>query len=272
TKTHAKLWKRLSENETQLMGLIKDNSNAQADGKADIIMSATPLLTGTDPDYMVDIWYKVVRATAVYSTTNLDKPSTISINVHKNIFLNRTKLDTILKKLRDEATEVELGDIRLVTLKILDSNLESETDIVKANYRYFVMGLADYAKATKRLLLLMNTDTLGLISIALGVDGFVEPVDGRLGLFGFSSTIRKGARYNPDALRSYPYEQWVILNPVYASTTEEEWKIEKRLWLLKSRDEEIDECHKAILDKTIYLGMKDKVRRSAIKNYLDVFP
>ncbi len=271
-KTHVKIWKRLYDNKTRLLGLIKEIVNAEAEGKPDVITAPSPLLTVTDPGYMTDIWYEVVKTTAVYAATNLDKPSTISINVHKNIFGDRRRLDLILKKLRDETTEIEIGNIRLITLKILmdDTDLQNETGIAKDNYRYFILGLSDYAKITKRLLVLLNINSLGLASIALGADGFAEPMDGHLGLFGRSSTIRRGARYNADALRSYPYDDWVRINPAYASMTDDEWKLDKRLHLLKERDGEIQECHKAIIDKTIYIGTKAKIARSEVKNYIDI--
>ena len=102
--------------------------NAEAEGKPDVITAPSPLLTVTDPGYMTDIWYEVVKTTAVYAATNLDKPSTISINVHKNIFGDRRyELEDVVYKSAESLSNPQILVMKLYDCKDIILNAETRS-------------------------------------------------------------------------------------------------------------------------------------------------
>jgi hypothetical protein len=286
-KNHAQTWKSLSGNASKLMKFILENAQAQVRAGADFVIPPSPLISATDPKYIVDVWYDIVKTTATYSKTNLEKDSCIFLNLHGNNFQNTEKLNLILEKLFQEVSEAEIGDIKLIILKIKSPRFEEAP--CRARFKSFIENLSRYAASTERALLLLDTDSMGLISIALGIDGFIEPINGVVGGEIRRSKEKRGRYYHPEALRFYSFPDMV---DIYKNSNQrlpcdcsfcshikgngiediniEMWNLGRRLHLITKRNDEISECHKEINDNTISTSMVDKIQRSDIKNMLDL--
>lgn len=285
-KNHCQKWQYINSDATTFMKFIRENVQLQTQNGADFIIPPAPLISASDPKYMIDVWYNIIKTTGTYSKTNLEKSTSILLNLHSNNFQTPEKLKLIIGKLSEEISNTEISDVKLIIVKIKNPILEDGPS--RTRYKGFILALSKYAAATERALLLLNTDSLGLISIANGLDGFIEPLNGVIGEV-HRSREKRGRYYHPEALRFYGFQ---ALKDIYANNNRnlpcncgfcsgingksienidtEKWNNGRRLHLLSKRNDEISECHKEIHENTISTSMLDKVQRSDIKNLLDV--
>ncbi len=284
-------WSTARADPKTLMNLITSSSEKQFKLDADSIISPSPLIKYDSPKYLLDLWFDVVKTTGTYASTRFGRSSAILLNLHFNLFRDTKKLNEILAILNNEDKQKEIADIRAVFLRVKDPHFDSDSGAL-ARYKSFVSALAVYAKTTGRAFFVYNTDSLGLGSITLGVDGFIEPQNGHLTEFGGRSDEKHGSLYDSLGLFHKPfrdveesfqnngnvmshdcefctkYNGMATLNDAGCA----EWWIDKRAHLLVCRNHEIDEVISEIQQDTITKGMRDKFQRSSVKSYIDVLP
>lgn len=284
-------WSTARTNTKTLMNFITSSSEKQFKLDGDSIISPSPLIKSDSPNYLLDLWFDVVKTTGTYAKIRFGRSSSILLNLHFNVFRNSKRLNEIVAMLNNEDKEREIADVKSIFLRVKDPRFETDTGAI-TRYKNFVSSLALYAKNTERALFVYNTDSLGLASINLGADGFIEPQNGQLSEFPGRSPEKHGSHYDSIGLRHKPFldvdetyqnndgvmshdcEYCVKYNglPTLKDASLSEWWIDKRAHLLVCRNHEIQEAITEIQQNTISKGMLDKFQRSSVKNYIDALP
>jgi hypothetical protein len=289
-QNHDKKWADLFTNKPLYMKFIRENIVAQIVSGMDFIVPPTPLITADSPSYMVEIWYDIVKTCGTYAAAAYHMPSSILMNVHSNNFTNPKNIEAMLRKLESSDVTKELMDSRLLLLKVVFPDFESATGDVRLRYKDFTTELAIYASATKSAVFALNVNSVGLVSIANGLDGFVEPINGVLSGIAKSKS-KRGRYYHPDSLKFYPYTsvKEIVNNsgtlPCHCdfcksfrgrdldqALNTQEWNDLRRGHLLMSRNDELRECVETLHNGTIVGGMAEKVRRSDVSNFAQILP
>jgi len=273
-----------------LMGFIKSAVERQYQ-LSDAIIPPSPLIKADSPKYLTKLWFDVVKTTGTYASASYGKSSSILINLHFNAFRNTNKLNEIIEMLNSEDNEMEIADIKAVFLRVKDPRFDTDVGAI-ARYKNFVSALALYAKRTERAFFIYNADSIGLVSIALGADGFVEPQDGQLSEFAGRSIEKHGSLYDSIGLKhmrfddveetyqnngrimSHDCEYCIKYNgrDTLKTASYAEWWVDKRSHLLVCRNHELGEAIAGIQENSVSQGMCDKFQRSSVKNYLDALP
>lgn len=292
-KNYDNSWKSLNENIPLFMKFLREFVKAQAELKADIILPPVPMIMADSPDYIVDIWHKIIKTTGVLSKTLAEKNSSILINLNFNIFRRPTKLKKLLETLLEISSEDSISEIKTIIIKIQKSDdLEADTAETRTRFKKFIAGIIDYASLTKRATFILDESSIGLACISLGIDGFIEPLNGVTGVGIARSNEKKGRYYHPEGLK---YVRFPDIKEFYNNNNKklpcnchfcsningndldsgvsiEEWNTFRRGHLLESRNSEIEEYNKTIDENTTTNAIIDKIQRSDIKNLLDILP
>jgi hypothetical protein len=285
-------WDNLNNNTAFFMKFVGDFVKCQGQLKSDIICPPVPLITADSPDHLIELWHKIVRTTGVLAKTLLEKNSAIVLNLHYNLFRRPAKLNSLFKKLSEMVSDSTISEIKAIIIKLQGEELESDTGETRARFRQFMIAMGKYAILTKRAIFMLDTSSVGLICISLGLDGFIEPLNGVVGSRIAMSKDKHGRYYHPDGLK---FTRFNDLKAIYANNNQklpchcssclqinsrdlendvslDEWNNARRSHLLECRNAEIEEYHETIEDNTISNAIVDKVQRSDIKNLLDVLP
>jgi len=291
-KNYHRLWNNLNSDANLFMKFLGEFVKVQAKLKVDIILPPSPLITADSPDYVIDVWHKITKTTGILSKTLAEKNSAILLNLHFNLFRRPEKLAYIIKKLTDIASEATISEIKTIIIKIHGEDLESDTGETRARFRSFIQEITNFASLTKRAVFMLDTSSVGLACISLGVDGFIEPLNGVIGIGIAKSKDKHGRYYHPDGLK---YTRFKDLKEFYENNNSNlpchcsfcnnisgrhiekevptmEWNLSRRGHLLECRDSEIKEYRKTIDENTTSNAIIDKIQRSDIKNLLDILP
>jgi len=273
-----------------LMSFIKSAVERQHQ-LSDAIIPPSPLIKADSPKYLTKLWFDVVKTTGTYASASYGKSSSILINLHFSAFRNTNKLNEITEILNREDNEREIADIKAVFLRVKDPRFEADVGAI-TRYKNFVQDLALYAKRTERAFFVYNADSIGLASIPLGADGFIEPQDGQLSEGGGRSLKKHGSLYDSMGLKhtrfedveevfqnngkimSHDCEYCVKYNGIDSlkKAPLAEWWIDKRSHLLVCRNHELNEVIVGIQDNSVSQSIREKFQRSSVKNYLDALP
>jgi len=288
---YASKFRDLKDDTSLYMKFIREVVQEQVNYRMDFVTPPVPLIFNDSPNYLVDIWFDMIKTTAILADTKADKPSSVYLTVHSNNFKKPEVLNLVLGKLFDEATEQDISHIKFVVLKVIDEGaLETETAGMRLRYRQFITDLSMYCSNTNRTLIMLDSNSLGLTSISLGVDAFIEPLNGVTGIGFRKSKDKHGRFYHPEGLKFDGYND---INELYKNTGSlpcnckfcsvvkvkdlndlgyPTWWSLRRSHLAAARNEEVKEFHEAIEQGIITNAITDKIQRSDVKNYLDFLP
>jgi hypothetical protein len=279
----------LKEDSKLYMRFLNEFIDEQTRLRMDFVMPPVPMISNASPKYMIEIWLDMVKTTAVLADTKVDKPGAIYLSIHANNFKKPEVLNLLMEKLYEETTREELSKIKFVVVKIIDVNtLETETAATRIRYKAFMTSLSTYCSNTASNLILLDCNSIGLASISLGADCFVEQLSGASGNGFRISKDKNGRYYHPEALKTYNRAD---ISEIAKSTGSlpcnckfckvvgdvdrldlTSWRMFRRAHLVAARHEEIKECHEAIQQDIITNAMTDKIQRSDVKNFLDLLP
>jgi hypothetical protein len=286
-------WKSLSENTNKFMKFIREFVKAQAEAKADIILPPVPVITADSPDYMIDIWYEVIKTTGILAKTLAEKNSAILIDLNFNLFRRPQRLEKLLEKLLNLSSESSISDIKTIILKVHKlEELESDTAETRIRFKRFIVGITNYATITGRITFMLDISSIGLASISNGIDGFIEPMNGVTGVGIAFSKEKRGRYYHPEGLKFVRFQDirefyennnsnlpchCPFCNKINGKHMDNEmkmneWNLARRGHLVLCRNSEIDEFNKTIDENTTSNAIVDKIQRSDMKNLLDILP
>jgi hypothetical protein len=183
----------------------------------------------------------------------------------------------------------------IIAIKIRNPAFEkAEASAERVTLQSFLEGLRTYKDQTKALSFVINADSIGYVYLALGIDGFIEPVDGN-----FNPDIRvRRAPVDLDAgeipkkthhgkyadmqrLDEQPYENVRVMfknngnvlschcfecnkyNGQGLPTEEYEWNSFRRRHRLHARDEHVSQIKESIRQKNLRGAMFDRVSESS---------
>lgn len=282
TKTHKSYW----ENELYPnRGTIVDwYVSYQSLMNADVIIPPTPLIDGSLEllSYAKDI----NKLTTLYAEAR-HKISSLYFLLHGKVLKDHfTQCMDILTFLNDNE---EVKNTKIIFLKIKGIDLHKDVD-ARHNLKQFLEGLSFVCESTGRFVFIIDSNSFGLISIAKGINGFIEPMnwntEDQYGTPNESSHL--GNYYDPYRLtiRSFnsvkDYQKYNGTLPCSCSAclkmnkadlngvSPSVWNKFRRLHLLEARNIELHGIHSMIKNKQSRMFF-DKVSKSELKNYVDIF-
>ncbi len=291
--THDQKWQELCQDEATLMRLIRETCKLQMEAKADFIVPPVPLITADSPLKLVDNWVDLVKTTGVFAKTNLELPTAIPLFIHFNCVKRTDTLAYLVKRLNEEVINGGMAEYKMFLLRVVGENLEGESREVRERFKLFIQGISRLAREAKCAVALLDIGTVGLLSIAIGADAFIEPLSGVPCASGFvgRSKDKHGRYYHPEGMKmvrfadlkaSYdaqgqklPCECTAcdsINGNDLAEVPDGVWNETRRRHLVLARNQELNEANEAIADNTIRGAISEKVQRSDVKNLLDILP
>lgn len=284
-KTHLHNWIKVRD-DGNIPNLINWYIRHSSTNFADVIIPPTPLLDGSSND-LLEIAFEINKNTALLTTDK--KACAIYFPLNFKIFRNiSSHLERIIQFLWDNETILKDANIIFVKIKNYDFNTNG---VSRQKLKNFLFSLSQSAKSLGKAVFLLDTDSLGLISLFCGVDGYIEPMDANIkDQRGEPSALSyMGKYYNPQKLDFWKYEDLLdyFKNkgtlpcncPVCAAINKssslpkdkDDWNIKRKVHFLHSRNSEMKEVHHSI--KNNYTrGIADKIIQSNYKNYLDLIP
>jgi hypothetical protein len=202
TKTHFKYWHRLMEGDykNDLVPILTAYLKFQGSLNVDVIIPPVPYMDGSSPkfvDYCIQV-NKLTQDLAKYYT--MATPVAIYLPLSYRMFYKASEqLKSLIEFLQMKADN-EFNGPRLIFFKIKDYDFHKSRE-ARDNLRDFFTLLNIIAEKQNKASFMLDTDSLGLVAISQGIDGFSGPLDFYIRDFrGSGEGIHEGAYYNSDEL------------------------------------------------------------------------
>jgi hypothetical protein len=166
---------------------------------------------------------------------------------------------------------------------------DGKSIIERTNYQAFIEGLNQYKIMNKAMTMMLNTDSMGFISLGMGVDAYAEPISGivnqdirprRKNVEEEEITTQRFGRYfNPQDLLWWKFdafdELYVNSEKVFPCECPEcqvskggnldnatKWNKFRRIHTVLARDKHVQELKESIKQSNVRGAMFDKVAKS----------
>jgi hypothetical protein len=283
-ETHDKKWLDLNKNggdNTFINWCIREQNKYQPDA----ILPPVPFISDEE-SLLVDLAIDINKKSSftIADVNNLEPSFLFSLN-----FMALRDLEQ-LNKISDFIMDVDndFDNVRLVFIKIKNF-LETDTEGIR-NFGIFTRKIRDSTKINGKCVFLMDADSYGLVSIANGIDGFCEPLDGFV-RDNFSKR-KKGKKYisygewynrtkmKPDRFKKIKDKVLNCSCPICTHINEHfivneknidviTWNRWRKEHLFYSRCDEVTEIRK-LIDKNEIMKIMDKFSHSAHKPFLEI--